>query len=146
MRVRLHICCQMQRTAGGSRWVLPGPCQIQVNCSSADSTPNIQIDVFLVLLKICLQFYAHNSPHIEPNTDRILLFMLCLICFRSDPKQMQFCRFCPKYSNVRISVLIEYMTTIQCAIYSTYATKYSARTPVSAMPTMSPIRPSIIAV
>ena len=52
MRVILHICCQIQCTSVGWRYVNSGPCQIQRNCSFAYSGLNIQIYVSLFLMQI----------------------------------------------------------------------------------------------
>jgi hypothetical protein len=45
MRVILHICCQIQSTISGLRYLNSGPRQMEYNYSSSYAVFNIQLNV-----------------------------------------------------------------------------------------------------
>ena len=89
---------------------------------------------------ICLVF--HNSCKL--NQYHSISAMSTRV--RSNPTQLQFCIFTPKYSNQRISVSIADMSIIRCALYSVIVTKYSSHHLVRAMSNPDPAKSSVNAV
>jgi hypothetical protein len=65
---------------------------------------------------------------------------------RSNPRKLQFCIFEIQYSIEHISAVIREMWTTRCALNSKFAAKYSAHTPVHAIPTQVPVKFNIITV
>jgi hypothetical protein len=145
MRDILHICCQIQRTSDGLRYVTSGPCQIICNCTFVYLGISIQLNVSPLPMVICRQFDARYFPHLLSNTAHVLLFMQCQLWTRSNTMLLQFCIFRPQYSFERISAAIGDMTTIRCGLYSTIAAKCSKHHPVCAFLILGAAESSIIA-
>ena len=120
MRVILHICCQIQSTTSGLRYVNSGLLQDQRISSFAYSSMNIHLNVSPLLSQICLQLCARYIPYMLRNTWTDIRFALCQISSRSRPAYVQFCICKLVYSSERISAAIGDMSIIRCALYTTY--------------------------
>jgi hypothetical protein len=79
-----------------------------------------------------------------PNAGHNILFTLCQLWSRSYPIKLHFLIFRIQYSIEGTSVDIGDMSTLQCALYSTFAVKYRAQYPVCAMPSLMPVKSNII--
>jgi hypothetical protein len=88
-----------------------------------------------MLLVIYLQFDSRYNPQFLPNTAQICPFLLCQLWAPSIPPQLQICKLSIKYSIERISAATGGVTTIRCALYSTFAAKYSRPAPAYIMST-----------
>jgi hypothetical protein len=135
-----HICCQMQPKSSRLRRANTGPSQIQYNYISWCSCFNIQLNVSPSILVICQQFNAYYTPHFLANTEHNIQLTLYHLWSRSNPIKLHFLILSHQYSNERISTAISGSSTIQCALYTTLAAKYSAYPLVYAMSTMVPVK------
>jgi hypothetical protein len=127
--VIIHIFCQIKGSLCEFRYVKSGPGKIQYNYNSCYSWYNIQLNVIPSILVMCRQFNARYTPHLLPNKGRILLFSLCQQWSLSNKIYLHFLLFSLQYSIGRISVDIGEMSRIQCALYSTFAAKFSLNPP-----------------
>jgi hypothetical protein len=123
MRVILHVCSKIQRTSARLNYVNSGTGHIQHYCRFAYSALNIQTHVPPILQHMGRQFDAPCSPHCLANAAHMRQFALCQLRYLSNPAYLQFCIFCLKYSNPRISVSIAHMPTVPCAFCPTLAAK-----------------------
>jgi hypothetical protein len=133
MLVILQTWCQIQRTSYGLRYVNCGPGHIQCIYSSAYSVLNIRLNVSVLLFEICRYLHARYTANLVPNTEHILRFTLCELCYRLYTKYFQHRIFRLQYSAVGICAAIVHITTIQCALYCILGAKYCAHPPVYAM-------------
>ena len=143
MWVLLHICCQTKSISSGLRCVISGLCNVLRICSLADSVLNIQISVSLFQLMIWRQHHVRYGAPMLPNRGYTIRFSLRELWSLSNPAHMQFCRFCLKYSNQRMSVTIADVTTVRCASYSISAAKYRLHHPVCATWTMVTVKSNL---
>jgi hypothetical protein len=63
LRVIHHVCCQIQSTISGLRYVKSGPSQIQYNYSSSCAGIKIQLNVSPLWLAVYRQIVACYTPH-----------------------------------------------------------------------------------
>jgi hypothetical protein len=146
MRVVLHICCQMQTGSTGLRYVNSGPRQIQCNYISCYSVFNIQLIVSPLVLLVYRHIDACYAPHLLQNKASIILPSLCQLWSQSNIIYLHFLLFRHQYSNERIPADIGEMSTIQCALYSTFAAIFSINPRDYAMSYLVPAKSNIITV
>jgi hypothetical protein len=132
------VCCQIKRVSSCLRYVNHGPAQIKYSYISCYSGINIQMNVSPPILVICRQFNAHYTPHFLANTEHNIQFTLYHLWSRSNTIQLHFLILCHQYSNERISPAISGSSTIQCALYTTFAAKCSLNPPDYPMSTVVP--------
>ena len=143
MRVKLQICCHITRTSSGLRCVHSEPCHIRRSSSFADKHSNKRIFDFIadVLTTLCALYstFAYKYSALQP---------LCGMSTMSPVSStvVAILRFSLKYTVERSSANFRVMSTIPCALKSTFVAKYSADQPVCRMSTLSCIRSSVIAV
>jgi hypothetical protein len=123
LRVIHHVCCQIQSTISGLRYVKSGPSQIQYNYNSSCAGINIQLNVSPLWLAVYRQIVACYTPHLLSNTEHNIKFPLCHIWSQSNPIQFQFFLSMLQHTIERISAAIAGLSTNQCALYSTFAVK-----------------------
>jgi hypothetical protein len=121
MRVIHHICYQIQSTISGLRYVKSGPSQIQYNYFSWYSGSNIQLIVSPLRLVVYRQIDACYTSHLLPNTGHNIRITLCQLWSRSNPIQLHFLIFSLQCPIERTLFDIGEMSTIQCALSSTFA-------------------------
>jgi hypothetical protein len=95
---------------------------------------------------ICRQFDERYTAHLLANTAHVLLCTLCQLRSMSNPTLLQFCILRLQYPFEYISAAFGDMSTIQCALHTAFADKYSARHPVEAVSTLCSVQSSVFAV
>ncbi|MEJ4805845.1 hypothetical protein SKA25_14585, partial [Enterococcus faecium] len=89
---------------------------------------------------VCWHFDARYYLHMLPNIEHDIRLALCQLWALGNPAHLQFYAFCLKYSNQPISASNEDMSTITCALYFTFAAKYSAHRVLHALTTLIPVK------
>jgi hypothetical protein len=121
----LHISCQILGILSGLSVANTGHRQIQYSYSSSYAAFNIHLNVSTSILVVYRYIDACYNPNLLPNTGHNIRFTLCQIWPPSNPMQLHFLIFSLQYSIERTSVDIGDMSTIQYALYSTFANKCS---------------------
>jgi hypothetical protein len=109
MRVKLHLCCQMQHKSARLRYDNTGPSQIQYSYSSCHSCFNIQLNV-----SPCDWWFIDNSM-------RVILHTCChtqgtitgLRYVNSGPRQIQY-NYSSSYARFNIQL---YVSPRRLAVY-----------------------------
>jgi hypothetical protein len=144
MRIILHICSQIQAKYSRLRYVKSGPSQIQHNYSSSYAGINIQLDVSPLRLRVYRQIDPCYTSHLLPNTGHNIQFTLCQLWSRSNPIWVHMLMLSLQYSIERISAAIGRLSTIRCALYSTFVAKYRAQYPGYAITCLVPVKSNSI--
>jgi hypothetical protein len=135
-RVIFYIFSQIQRTYSCLRYTNSGSGQIQYNYSSTYAGFNIHLNVSPQLLVVYRLIDPRYAPHLLPNTGQNIRFRLYQLWPRSNRIYIQFSIFRQQYSIERIYDDVGDMSTIQCALYSTFAAKHRAHQPICASSTL----------